>query len=176
MFQGTGVDQTDLNDRLRHRMETRGHNPADVARVDALSLSPLDSGKWGFDAAATSELFEKQVPPPDFRSWKFRFIRGPLKPLARYFYKLIAQMFDRMSENKTQAFYNVVHELADLRRENAQLKERIANLEASRAGAIPAERQSAPETPDRPANSISQIPEARRRGFSGKSGNIPRPL
>lgn len=82
MLQGKGVEKMGIEARIAERAESRHYDDADVKRVDSLSLSPLDSGKWGFDAAATSELFQKPVPAPDFRSWKFRFIRGPLKPLA----------------------------------------------------------------------------------------------
>lgn len=171
MLQGKGVEKMGIEARIAERAESRNFDDADVKRVDSLSLSPLDSGKWGFDAAATSELFQKPVPAPDFRSWKFRFIRGPLKPLARKIYVTLAQMFDRMSENKTQAFYDVVHELADLRRENAQLKERLQELEAksrqdSRDPAVPAAENPRPPRPmDRGTP-----------GISSRSGNRPRPL
>ncbi|HNJ05477.1 MAG TPA: hypothetical protein PLB73_14555 [Leptospiraceae bacterium] len=165
------MEKMGIEARIAERAESRHYDDADVKRVDSLSLSPLDSGKWGFDAAATSELFQKPVPAPDFRSWKFRFIRGPLKPLARKIYVTLAQMFDRMSENKTQAFYDVVHELADLRRENAQLKERIQALEAksrqdSRDPAVPSAENPRPPRPV----------ERGAPGISSRSGNRPRPL
>ncbi|MCE9599891.1 MAG: hypothetical protein K8S54_18170 [Spirochaetia bacterium] len=122
-----GVDSDSINQKVIDRAAVSGKR--DSERIASMSLSPLLSGRRGFDASATCELFDRPVPMPDFRSWKFRFIRGPLRPLALRVYKALSQIFARMSENKAQAFYDAVYEVVDIRRENAELKTRIEQLE-----------------------------------------------
>lgn len=136
-----------------------------------MSLSPLLSGRRGFDASATCELYDRPVPMPDFRSWKFRFIRGPLRPLALRVYKALSQIFARMSENKAQAFYNAVYEVVDIRRENAELKRRLEQLE-NRVEALLSQRSNV-QAPIKPAE--GKAPET-RPGMRQAAQNKPRPL
>jgi len=168
-----GVDGDAINRKIEERARVHADN-REAERVASISLSPLISGRRGFDASANCELFDRPVPPPDFKSWKYRFIRGPLKPLARKIYIVLAQIFERMSENKTQAYCNSVFEIVDLRRENADLRKRIEQLEAKFTDKVSAERDALPANEKQESRS-SPI-EAKSPGVHITGRNRPRPL
>lgn len=163
------VDAESVNRKVLERAAVSGKG--DSERVASMSLSPLLSGRRGFDASATCELFDRPVPMPDFRSWKFRFIRGPLRPLALRVYKALSQIFSRMSENKAQAFYNAVYEVVDIRRENAELKNRIEQLEGRIEGLL--SQRSSVQPALQPGQ--EKRPEV-RPGMRQAAQNKPRPL
>ena len=126
--------------QVEERVRSRNYDPDELERINNLSFTPVSpSDPRGFDPALTSELFERPVAIPDFTSRKFRYLRGPLKRLARRIFKLLAQVNDKLAENKIQAFYNLVHELIAMNyrhnklqnrfdlvlRENLRLRERL---------------------------------------------------
>ncbi len=148
------VDQSaEIETRLRERLAGRALDPLEIERVSDLSMAT--HGTYGFDPQETCELFERPVPPPDFRSWKYRHIRGPLRPVARWIYGLLQEIVERMSENRVQAFNNAIYEIVELRRENEELRRRLAALEPAPASNPPVQPQhSGKVTPARMAQNI----------------------
>lgn len=111
-----GIDTRELLDRIETEVSNGNLSTVDARRVLDLNLAPdSPANELAFDAALTSELFERPMPAPDLKSTKYRWVQGPLRVLAEIIYKRMSQLFDRLSRNKTQAFYNVVHELIALR-------------------------------------------------------------
>lgn len=155
---GREKESEELESALAERLAARGLDEAAIKRVTNLSLAT--NGTYGFDPQETCELFERPVPPPDFKSWKYRYIRGPLRPMARWIYRVLQEIVERMSENRVQAFTQAVFELMELRRENEELRRRLAEIEAAKAPA------NAPE----PAVSPARVTPARL------GRNTPRPL
>lgn len=154
---GPADQSAEIEARLRERLGGRSFDPAEIKRVAELSMAT--HGTYGFDPQETCELFERPVPPPDFRSWKYRHIRGPLRPVARWIYGVLQEIVERMSENRVQAFNNAIYEIVELRRENEELRRRIAVLE-----------QNQGSTPPVPPPHSGKVTSARM------SQNIPRPL
>lgn len=155
---GPAQNSAEIEARLAARLAGRDLNPAEVERVSSLSMAT--HGTYGFDPQETCELFERPVPPPDFRSWKYRHIRGPLRPVARWIYRLLQEIVERMSENRVQAFNNAIYEIVELRRENEELRRRLQAVDPALAGKIQAA----------PAPGTSAV------NAQGISPNVPRPL
>ena len=127
------ISEEELEAIIRRRLAGRKLDPAEVERVESLNFSPLSSvGMKGFDPAETADLFERSATVPNFRSGKFRWLRGPLGGLARWVYRLCSTLMDKLSEHKVEAFYNVIGELIFLRRQVSDLQ---ARLGAEPAGA-----------------------------------------
>lgn len=145
----------EIEARLAARLLARGLNPSEVERVSNLSMAT--HGTYGFDPQETCELFERPVPPPDFTSWKYRHIRGPLRPVARWVYRLLQEIVERMSENRVQAFNNAIYEIVELRRENEELRRRLEASEPAPAAAPP-------------------VSPVSRMNPASMSRNVPRPL
>ncbi len=100
----------------------------EAARVASLSFTPSPSRGGAFDPVDTGELFERPVDSPDFQSAKYRFVKGPLRWVARFLFKWASALFDKLSENKVQAFYHVVHETIALNHRLGRLSEEIQSL------------------------------------------------
>lgn len=100
------------------------------ARVASLSFTPSPSRGGAFDPVDTGELFERPVDSPDFQSAKYRFVKGPLRWVARFLFKWASALFDKLSENKVLAFYHVVHEAIALNHRLGRLSDEIQSLVA----------------------------------------------
>jgi len=124
-IQAPGLDAEELLQRIEDNLSARGHDPDEAERVANLSFTPVSPGVGGFDPALTTELFERPIAEPKFTSKKFRYLKGPLRFAARRVFRLLSQIFMKLSENKIQAFYNVVHELIALNHRYAKLQERF---------------------------------------------------
>ena len=161
-----GIDTERLKREIEEQVNARGYDPAEVERIRNLSFTPVSpAGGRGFDPAITSELFELPVATPDFQSRKFRYLKGPLKWLAGRLFRALVQINDKLSENKIQAFYNVVHELIAINyrydklqsrfetvlEENLKLRGRLEELNAARGMQLPS------------AENIPQLEPARAR-------------
>ncbi len=121
-----GIDPEKLALELEKNFQSRSYDPIEVERVKNLSFTPVSpSGLTGFDPALTSDLYESPVLPPDFSSNKYRYLIGPLKIVARRLFNFFSHLFDKLSENKIQAFYNVVHELIALNYRHKILTEKF---------------------------------------------------
>ncbi|MEQ8350442.1 MAG: hypothetical protein RH862_03100 [Leptospiraceae bacterium] len=120
------ISEEELEAIIRRRLASRNLDPAEVERVESLSFSPLSgTGMKGFDPAETADLFERSATVPNFRSGKFRWLKGPLAGLARWIYRLFSALVDKLSEHKIEAFYNVIGELIFLRRQVSDLQARL---------------------------------------------------
>ncbi|MBI39959.1 MAG: hypothetical protein CMF59_10185 [Leptospiraceae bacterium] len=120
------ISEEELEAIIRRRLASRNLDPAEIERVESLSFSPLSgTGMKGFDPAETADLFERSATVPNFRSGKFRWLKGPLAGLARWIYRLSSALMDKLSEHKIEAFYNVIGELIFLRRQVSDLQARL---------------------------------------------------
>jgi len=97
-----------------------------IARLSFTPPSPAGLGK--FDPLGTASLFEKGISPPGFTNPRFRFVRGPLKWLVLKLVNLYAMVDRKLSENRTRAFYNIVHEIIMLKNRMDVLNERIESV------------------------------------------------
>lgn len=122
------LDSEEVLRELERRVRSRGYNPEEVERIKKLNFAPTPSTMRGFDPGFTAELFENAVSPPNFSNPKYRFLRGPLRILARLIFPFLSQLFDKLSENKIQAFYNVVHELIALQYRNDLMAARLQEI------------------------------------------------
>jgi hypothetical protein len=110
-------------------VEERGYDPAEVERIRQLSFTPVPPAReYGFDPAATTELFERPVAAPDFNSPKFARFRGPFKTLARVSFRFFSSLHDKLNQNKIQAFYNAVHEIIALNYRQERLRAQVDGL------------------------------------------------
>ncbi|MBU42976.1 MAG: hypothetical protein CMN76_07155 [Spirochaetaceae bacterium] len=120
------ISEEELEAIIRRRLASRNLDPAEIERVESLSFSPLSgAGMKGFDPAETADLFERSATVPNFRSGKFRWLKGPLAGLARWVYRMSSALMDKLSEHKVEAFYNVIGELIFLRRQVSDLQARV---------------------------------------------------
>ncbi|MBI3395778.1 MAG: hypothetical protein HY042_08085 [Spirochaetia bacterium] len=103
------------------------------ARVAALSFAPSSRTDTPFDAFDTGELFERPVELPDFQSKKYRWVKGPLRWFAHVFFRFISVVYDKLSENKNTAFYQIVQEVVALKHRVLQLQEQVEILEKQNA-------------------------------------------
>lgn len=128
------ISEEELEAIIRRRLAGRKLDPAEIQRVEGLNFSPLSgAGMKGFDPAETADLFERSATVPNFRSGKFRWLKGPLAGLARRVYKMCSTLMDKLSEHKVEAFYNVIGELIFLRRQISDLQSR-QGIEPGHAG------------------------------------------
>lgn len=101
----------------------------DIQRISELNSDKLQAKRFRFfDPAHTAYLFEKGINPPKFSNPKFWFIKGPIRWLV---YKLIDlySLFDKkVSENRTKAFYNLVHEVMLLKQKQESFEEKFYEL------------------------------------------------
>tara|TARA_B100001939_G_scaffold344557_1_gene359228 strand:- start:22731 stop:23621 length:891 start_codon:yes stop_codon:yes gene_type:complete len=122
------ISEEELEAIIRRRLASRNLDPAEIERVESLSFSPLSgTGMKGFDPAETADLFERSATVPNFRSGKFRWLKGPLAGLARWIYRMSSALMDKLSEHKIEAFYNVIGELIFLRRQVSDLQARLGS-------------------------------------------------
>lgn len=125
-----GYDAQALSEDIERDLQSAPFDADDVRRVEQLNFAPVTpAGERGFDPALTAELFEQRVVTPDFRSRKFRFIRGPLRALASALFRFLVQLNEKLSENKVQAFYHVVHELIALSHRYERLQARFGEVQ-----------------------------------------------
>ncbi len=125
-----GLDANAVQADIEQELRAQALDPALVRRVEELSFTPVaPTTDGGFDPALTAELFEHPVALPDFRSRKYRFVRGPLRALANALFRLLVQVDEKLSENKVQSFHHVVHELIRLSHRFESLLSRYALLE-----------------------------------------------
>ncbi len=144
-----GIDSQEIVETIENRVQERGYDLDEQRRIERLSFAPVSpASEHVFDPAVTSELFERPVPAPDFRSPKYRRFRGPLKTFARLLFNFFSSLHDKLSQNKIQAFYNVVHELIavnyrlermqsrleSVSGENFELRSRLASLSDGNRG------------------------------------------
>ena len=110
-----GLDERALLEAVEERIQTRALDAAEIEHVRTVSFAPVSpSFDLSFDAAATTELFERPVAAPDFSSRKYALLRGPLRWFARRLFLLWQQIFGKLSQNRVQAFYNIAHEIISL--------------------------------------------------------------
>ena len=106
-----GLDERALLAAVEERIQTRALDAAEIEHVRTVSFAPVSpSFDLSFDAAATTELFERPVAAPDFSSRKYALLRGPLRWFARRLFLL----WQQISQNRVQAFYNIAHEIISL--------------------------------------------------------------
>ena len=124
------MDSARISAEIEKDLSKAGFDEAEVRRVEELSFAPASpAGDGGFDPALTAELFERPVSVPDFRSRKYTFIRGPLRAIAGSLFRLLVQVDEKLSENKVQSFYHVVHELIGLSHRFESLQARFGRLQ-----------------------------------------------
>ena len=156
-----GVDSTRITAEIEKDLLDAGFDPAEVRQVQELSFAPVSpAGDGGFDPALTAELFERPVAIPDFRSRKYRFIRGPLRSLAGGLFRLLVQVDEKLSENKVLSFYHVVHELISLshRFEKLQAQFSLLQEERLREKAVAANGSGSPPAAFRPTADQLPVP------------------
>ncbi|MCB1164690.1 MAG: hypothetical protein KDK33_00960 [Leptospiraceae bacterium] len=145
------ISEQELETIIRRRLEQRNLDPEEVRKVESLNFAPLSSfATRGFDPAETADLFERSATVPGFRSGKFRWLKGPLGWVARRVYLMSSLLMDKLSEHKVEAFYNVIGELIFLRRQVAQLQNRLSGdplLGSGGSGAIRNVREPDPADP-----------------------------
>lgn len=143
-----GVDVGETVARVERRLQDLTLEPAELRRLESLNFAPTPSaGELGFHPGAALELFERPASTPDFSSRKYRWLRGPLRWLARRLYAGLIRLTERLSQNKTQAFHLAMQELIALNHRVTRLREELnalarENLEL-RAAAV---REVSPES------------------------------
>lgn len=104
-------------------------NPSTKEEIDKLThwkfSPPGPEGYRDFDPSEIAHLFEKGIAAPKFTNPKLWFVRGPLKWLLIRFAEFYSFLDKKLSENRTRAFYSVLHELILIRSENQNLKRKM---------------------------------------------------
>ena len=140
-LQSRDVDVARLQERVvSNRAE---HPPAEPARVAEITATTLPEPER-HDLARVAELYERPTSPPPFSGTQIglmRFLRGPLRNLARLFYRLATILDRRLQENRSEAFRRLTQEVAILRQE----LEEIRNMHS--ASAASSVDESAKEKP-----------------------------
>lgn len=124
-----GVDVGETVARAERRLLDLALEPAEIQRLESLNFAPTPSaGELGFHPGAALELFERPASSPDFSSRKYRWLRGPLRWLARRLYAVLIRLTERLSQNKNQAFHLAVQELIALNLRVTRLREELNAL------------------------------------------------
>lgn len=111
-----GINTAELKVAIEEIISREKISDAEIQRIDEMDFKPVSPAQeYAFNPPVTCELFERRVEPPDFSSRKYGYVIGPLRWLAKKIYSHLSLLYERSSRNKTQAFYNIVHELIYLR-------------------------------------------------------------
>ncbi len=121
-------------DQVRSSVEKRARQVRDsmsdeIQRVQDLDFSPDNKDRMsGFNPSRTTNLFEGQVSPPDFSSSKYKYLPRVFRRLASRIFPVFAVLYDKLSEKKIQAFYDVVHELMAINHRYNKLHQEFQEL------------------------------------------------
>lgn len=123
------IDSAELLQKVEQRLTTLQVDAAEIEWVRSLSYRPdMFQGGSAFDPAETSELFERPVRVPDFKNRKFRFLPGPIRKVIGSLFRLFLKLDTKLSENRTEAFYNVIHALIALDHKYRDLRLQMMSL------------------------------------------------
>ena len=126
-----GIDTSQVIASVEKRLEERGYDPDETKRIEELSFAPVSpAAEHGFDPAVTTELFERPVSAPDFKSLKYRRFPAPFRKGARWLFQFLSSVNEKLSQNRVQAFYNVVHEIISVNHRLKRLQRRFEALAA----------------------------------------------
>lgn len=117
------INVREIMEEIEAKLKKNPSTKEDIEKLTHWKLSPPSpEGYRDFDPAEIAHLFEKGITPPKFSNPKLRFVRGPLKWLLIRFAEFYSFLDKKLSENRTRAFYSVLHELILIRSENQNLK------------------------------------------------------
>jgi len=123
-----GIDTEQVIRAVDERIGLNKSFNEESERIRKLTFSPgYHVGEANHKAAVAAELFERPVAIPDFknRSW---FLRGPFRRIALAVFNITSQIYEKLSENRVQAFYNVSYEIISLNYRQKQFQEIIAGI------------------------------------------------
>lgn len=123
-----GVDTEKITRAVDERISLNKSFSEESERIRKLTFSPgyhVEDGNH--KAAVAAELFERPVSIPEFknRNW---FLRGPFRRMALVIFNIISQIYEKLSENRVQAFYNIAYEIVSLNYRQKQLREIISSV------------------------------------------------
>ena len=125
----SGVDVAGIMEEITSELDKISVEKSELEKIARLSFTPPSPAGLGkFDPLGTASLFEKGISPPGFTNPRFRFIKGPFKWLVLKLVNLYGMVDRKLSENRTRAFYNIVHEIIMLNNRMDVLNERIESV------------------------------------------------
>ncbi|EMF79718.1 hypothetical protein LEP1GSC188_1601 [Leptospira weilii serovar Topaz str. LT2116] len=123
------INVREIMEEIESKLKKNPSTKEDIEKFTHWKFSPPSpEGYRDFDPAEIAHLFEKGISPPKFSNPKLRFVRGPLKWLLIRFAEFYSFLDKKLSENRTRAFYSVLHELILIRCENQNLKRKMESF------------------------------------------------
>lgn len=125
----TEVNILEILREIESKLPKRDIDFKDIQRISELSHEKIQSKNLRFfDPAYTAHLFEKGIQPPKFTNPKLWFVRGPVKWFICKLIDLYSLFDKKISENRTKAFYNLVHEVMLIKQSHKTLEEKFHEL------------------------------------------------
>ncbi|EKR75078.1 LIC_10202 family protein [Leptospira noguchii] len=123
------INVREIMEEIESKLKKNPSTKEDIEKLTHWKFSPPSpEGYRDFDPSEIAHLFEKGISPPKFTNPKLRFVKGPLKWLLIRFAEFYSFLDKKLSENRTRAFYSVLHELILIRSENQNLKRKMESF------------------------------------------------
>ncbi|MBM9577491.1 hypothetical protein JWG45_10035 [Leptospira sp. 201903070] len=123
------INVREIMEEIESKLKKNPSTKEDIDKLTHWKFSPPSpEGYRDFDPAEIAHLFEKGIAAPKFSNPKLWFVRGPLKWLLIRFAEFYSFLDKKLSENRTRAFYSVLHELILIRSENQNLKRKMESF------------------------------------------------
>lgn len=127
-IQGSDINVKEIMEEIESRIKLRKIDLEELERISKLKIQPSSGGARSFDPAFTANLFQKGVSTPSFSNPAYWFVRGPIKWFITKFVFLYSLFDKKISDNRIRAFYNVVHELIELRAKCNRLEKKLEEV------------------------------------------------